>query len=281
MRVIEKIQEMRDWSDAERRKGRLIVLVPTMGFLHEGHLSLVRDGKKRGDRLVVSLFVNPTQFGPQEDYASYPRDFERDRSLLEREGVDVLFSPSAEAMYPDGRQTYVDVGKLGERLCGEFRPGHFRGVATVVAKLFNIVQPHVAIFGVKDYQQLQVIRRMARDLNLGVEVVGHPTVRAPDGLALSSRNSYLTDAERQAALSLYRALKKAEALVLAGERDNRTILDAACAEIEREPLARIQYAKLCHPETLENVEKIASEAVLALAVFVGKTRLIDNTVLKA
>jgi pantoate--beta-alanine ligase len=281
MQVIEHIEEMRSWSERERRAGRRIVLVPTMGFLHEGHLSLVRDGKKRGDRLVVSLFVNPTQFGPQEDYASYPRDFERDRSLLEREGVDMLLNPSTGEMYPAGHQSYVDVGKLGEQLCGAFRPGHFRGVASVVARLFNIVQPHAAIFGEKDYQQLQVIRRMARDLNLGVEVVGHPTVRASDGLALSSRNSYLNDAERQAALSLCRALNKAEALVLAGEKESGRILDAARVEIEREPLARIQYAKLCHPETLEDVEKIASEAVLALAVFVGKTRLIDNTVLRA
>ena len=281
MRVIVHISEMQEWSAAERREGRRIVLVPTMGFLHEGHLSLVRDGKKRGDRLVVSLFVNPAQFGPQEDYASYPRDFERDRSLLEQEGVDVLFSPCAEEMYPDGRQSYVGVGKLGEHLCGAFRPGHFRGVATVVAKLFNIVQPHVAIFGAKDYQQLQVIRRLTRDLNLNVDVVGYPTVRDKDGLALSSRNSYLNDAERKAALSLYRALKKAEALALAGEKDGRRILDAARAEIEREPLTCVQYIKLCHPETLEDVEKIASEAVLAVAVFVGKTRLIDNTVLKA
>ncbi|OGQ79571.1 MAG: pantoate--beta-alanine ligase [Deltaproteobacteria bacterium RIFCSPLOWO2_12_FULL_60_19] len=281
MRIIEHIEEMRSWSETERRAGRRIVLVPTMGSLHGGHLSLVRDGKRRGDRLVVSLFVNPTQFGPQEDYASYPRDFERDRGLLEREGTDVMFSPSAGEMYPAGHQSYVEVGKLGEQLCGVFRPGHFRGVATVVAKLFNIAQPHAAIFGEKDYQQLQVIRRMARDLNLGVEVVGHPTVRAPDGLALSSRNSYLSDAERQAALSLCRALNKAEALALAGEKESGRILDAARAEIEKEPLARIQYAKLCHPETLEDVEKIESEAVLALAVFVGKTRLIDNTVLKA
>ena len=281
MRIIEHIEEMRSWSETERRAGRRIVLVPTMGSLHGGHLSLVRDGKRRGDRLVVSLFVNPTQFGPQEDYASYPRDFERDRSLLEREGTDVMFSPSAGEMYPAGHQSYVEVGKLGEQLCGVFRPGHFRGVATVVAKLFNIAEPHAAIFGEKDYQQLRVIRRMARDLNLGVEVVGHPTVRAPDGLALSSRNSYLSDAERQAALSLCRALNKAEALALAGEKESGRILDAARAEIEKEPLARIQYAKLCHPETLEDVEKIESEAVLALAVFVGKTRLIDNTVLKA
>lgn len=281
MQIIEHIEEMRGWSDTELRAGRRIVLVPTMGFLHEGHLSLVRDGKRRGDRLVVSLFVNPAQFGPEEDYASYPRDFERDRSLLEQEGVNVLFSPCAEEMYPDGHQTYVDVEKLGEQLCGAFRPGHFRGVATVVAKLFNIVRPHVAIFGAKDYQQLQIIRRLTRDLNLNVEVVGHPTVRAKDGLALSSRNSYLTEAERKAALSLYRSLKKAEALALAGERDSRRVLDAARAEIEREPLARIQYAKVCHPETLEDVEKIEGEAVLALAVFVGKTRLIDNTMLAA
>jgi pantoate--beta-alanine ligase len=281
MRAIESIQAMRAWSDAERRLGRRIVLVPTMGALHEGHLSLVREGRKRGERLVVSLFVNPAQFGPQEDLAAYPRDFGRDRELLEKEKVDVLFHPSAAEVYPEGYQTYVEVEKIAPLLCGEFRPGHFRGVATVVAKLFNIVRPHTAIFGAKDYQQLRLIRRMVEDLNYGVEIASCPIVRDKDGLALSSRNRYLSPAERAAALSLSRSLKRAESMVEEGERESRRIIDATRAEIEKEPLARIEYARVCDPETLEETAKIqGGGAVLALAVRVGATRLIDNTLLK-
>jgi pantoate--beta-alanine ligase len=280
MRIIESIHEMRNWSEAERRAGRRIVLVPTMGALHEGHLSLVREGKKSGERLVASLFVNPAQFGPNEDLAAYPRDFERDRGMLEKEKVDILFHPSAAEMYPAGYQTYVDVEKLGPLLCGEFRPGHFRGVAIVVAKLFNIVRPHAAIFGVKDYQQLQVIRRMAKDLNFDVEVVGYPTVREKDGLAMSSRNIYLSPQERAAALSLSRSLRQAESLVRRGEKETKRIVDAVRAEIEKEPLARIEYARVCDTETLEQVATVGGAAVLVLAVRVGKARLIDNATLK-
>ena len=281
MKIIESIREMRDWSEAERRQGRRVVLVPTMGFLHEGHLSLVREGKKRGDRLVVSIFVNPAQFGPKEDYEAYPRDFARDSALLEREGVDVVFHPSAEEIYPRGHGTFVEVEGSSGRLCGAFRPGHFRGVATVVAKLFNIVRPGAAIFGAKDYQQLRIVRRMAEDLCLDVEVVGHPIVRERDGLAMSSRNLYLSRKERQAALSLSRALKKAEALVGQGERDGERIVAAATREIERSPLARIEYVSLCDPLTLERVNRLAGETLLALAVWVGKARIIDNIILKA
>jgi pantoate--beta-alanine ligase len=280
MRIIESIHEMRNWSEAERRAGRRIVLVPTMGALHEGHLSLVREGKKSGERLVASLFVNPAQFGPNEDLAAYPRDFERDRGMLEKEKVDILFHPSAAEMYPAGYQTYVDVEKFGPLLCGEFRPGHFRGVAIVVAKLFNIVRPHAAIFGVKDYQQLQVIRRMAKDLNFDVEVVGYPTVREKDGLAMSSRNIYLSPQERAAALSLSRSLRQAESLVRRGEKETKRIVDAVRAEIEKEPLARIEYARVCDTETLEQVATVGGAAVLVLAVRVGKARLIDNATLK-
>jgi pantoate--beta-alanine ligase len=280
MRIIESIHEMRNWSEAERRAGRRIVLVPTMGALHEGHLSLVREGKKSGERLVASLFVNPAQFGPNEDLAAYPRDFERDRGMLEKEKVDILFHPSAAEMYPAGYQTYVDVEKFGPLLCGEFRPGHFRGVAIVVAKLFNIVRPHAAIFGVKDYQQLQVIRRMAKDLNFDVEVVGYPTVREKDGLAMSSRNIYLSPQERAAALSLSRSLRQAESLVRRGEKETKRIVDAVRAEIEKEPLARIEYARVCDTETLEQVATVGGAAVLVLAVRVGKARLIDNAILK-
>jgi pantoate--beta-alanine ligase len=280
MRVIENIQEMREWSETERRAARRIVLIPTMGALHEGHLNLVREGKKRGERTVASLFVNPAQFGPNEDLAAYPRDFARDREMLEKEKVDILFHPSVMEMYPGGYQTYIDLEKLGPLLCGEFRPGHFRGVATVVAKLFNIVRPHAAIFGEKDYQQIQVIRRMAKDLNFDVEVAGYPTVREQDGLAMSSRNVYLSRQERAAALSLSRSLKQAESLVRQGERESGRIVAAVRAEIEEEPLAHIEYARVCDPETLVDVATVRGAAVLALAVRVGKARLIDNTTLK-
>ncbi len=281
MRIIEHIREMQDWSERERCAGKRIVLVPTMGFLHEGHISLVREGRKRGDRLVVSIFVNPTQFAPHEDYANYPRDPERDRTLLEKEGVDVLFQPSAEEIYPKDYQTHVEVEPLSQPLCGAFRPDHFRGVATVVAKLFNIVRPHVAIFGYKDFQQFQILRRMGKDLNFDVEVVGYPIVRERDGLAMSSRNGYLSQEERQAALSLSRSLKMAESLVDRGERESEKIVSAVRSEIGKEPLARIEYAQLCHPDTLEEVPRLESQALLALAVRVGKARLIDNTILKA
>jgi len=281
MRVIEHIPEMQTWSETEQRAGRRIVLVPTMGALHEGHLSLVREGKKSGARLVVSLFINPAQFAPNEDLAAYPSDFEGDRDLLEKEKVDVLFHPTSTEIYPAGYQTYVEVEKLAPLLCGEFRPGHFRGVVTVVAKLFNIVRPQAAVFGAKDYQQLQLIRRMTRDLNFDIEIVGCPTVRDKDGLALSSRNRYLSREERAAALSLSRSLKRAESMVEEGERESRRIIHAVRAEIQREPLARIDYARICDPETLVEVAKIqGGGAVLALAVRVGGTRLIDNTMLK-
>lgn len=281
MNLIEQIREMRHWSETQRHEGKRIVLVPTMGFLHEGHLSLVREGEKRGDQLVVSVFVNPTQFAPHEDYTAYPRDLDRDRVLLEKEGVDVLFQPSVEEMYPKGAQTHVELARLCLLLCGASRPGHFRGVATVVAKLFNIVRPHVAIFGSKDYQQLQIIRRMVADLNFDVEVAGYPIVREKDGLAMSSRNTYLNQKERQAALSLSRSLHKAERLVEQGERGSDRILDAVRREVEKEPLAQIEYIQLCHPYTLEKVDKVDSEALLALAVQVGRARLIDNAILKA
>lgn len=280
MQIIESIAAMRCWSAEERRQDRRIALVPTMGYLHEGHLALVRDAKERGDRVVVSIFVNPRQFGPSEDFAAYPRDLERDRTLLESEDVDALFFPSAGEMYPAGAQTHVEVEKLSLPLCGAARPHHFRGVATVVAKLFNIVQPHVAIFGEKDYQQLQVIRRMARDLNMDVEIVGYPIVREPDGLAMSSRNAYLTAEERRAALCLSRSLCKAERFLRRGEASAAALLKMARAELAREPLAEVEYVKLCDPETLDEVERVEGAALLALAVRFGRARLIDNRVLR-
>jgi pantoate--beta-alanine ligase len=281
MRIIEKIADMREWSEAERRAGRRIAFVPTMGFLHRGHLYLVRDAKARGDRLVVSIFVNPTQFGPGEDFAAYPRDFERDCDMLETERVDVLFHPSVAEMYPTGAQTSVEVEKLSLPLCGAVRPGHFRGVATVVAKLFNIVLPHVAVFGEKDYQQLQVIRRLVRDLSMGIQIVSHPIVREADGLAMSSRNLYLTMAERTAAVCLSRALCKAGRLFKRGETSARAIEQMALTELQKEPLATVEYVKLCDAESLEEIDVIGKPAVLALAVRIGKARLIDNRVLAA
>jgi pantoate--beta-alanine ligase len=280
MQIIEHIAVMREWSESTRCNGHRIVLVPTMGFLHEGHLCLVRDGKARGDRVVVSSFVNPKQFGPAEDFAAYPRDMARDISSLEKEGVDILFHPSVEAMYPHGAQTHVEVEKLSLPLCGATRPGHFRGVATVVANLFNIIRPHVAVFGEKDYQQLQVIRRLVRDLNMDVDIVGHPIVREADGLAMSSRNAYLSGEERRAAACLSRSLCKADRLLRRGETSARALLRLVRSELEKEPLAEVEYVKLCHIETLEDIEKVDDAALLALAVRFGKARLIDNRVLK-
>jgi pantoate--beta-alanine ligase len=280
MRIIQQIAAMQSWSENQRCRGRRLVFVPTMGFLHEGHLSLVRDAKTRGDKVIVSIFVNPAQFTPDEDFATYPRDLERDRQLLEREGIDVLFNPSADEIYPEGYQTSIKVEKLGGLLCARFRPGHFRGVATIVAKLFNIVRPHLAIFGCKDYQQLQIVRQLVRDLNLAVEIIAHPTVREPDGLAMSSRNAYLDPQERQAALCLSRSLRVAEALARQGERRAKIILERVTGELQKESLARIDYVSLIDAESLQDMDQLERPAVLALAVRIGKARLIDNQILK-
>jgi len=279
MLVIEQIFAMRDWSEAERRGGRRIVFVATMGFLHHAHVCLVREARKRGDRVVVSIFVNPTQFGPGEDFAGYPRDLARDCALMESEGVEVIFQPAVEEMYPRGYETHVEVERLSAPLCGATRPGHFRGVATIVAKLFNIVRPHAAIFGEKDYQQLQLIRRMVRDLSMDVEIISYPIVREPDGLAMSSRNAYLAAAERQAAVCLSRSLCKAERLFKRGETSAQALIRLALAELAKEPLAKVEYVNLCDAETLDDVETIDDPAVLALAVRIGRARLIDNRVL--
>ena len=279
MQIIEKISAMQSWSEIQRYAGRRIAFVPTMGFLHEGHLSLVRHARSRGDRVVVSVFVNPTQFAPQEDFAAYPRDFETDRKLLDNEAVDILFSPAVQEMYPQQFRTRVQVSQLSKLLCGAHRQDHFQGVATVVAKLFNAVRPHVAIFGEKDYQQLQVIRSLVRDLNFDIEIVGHPIVREADGLAMSSRNAYLNPDERKAALCLFRSLKRAASMVQTGEAGARKITEAVKAEIAREPLAQLEYVKLCDTIDLTEVDQVRDCAVLALAVRIGKTRLIDNMIL--
>ncbi len=255
-------------------------LVPTMGYLHEGHLSLVRQAKAENQHAVVSIFVNPTQFGANEDLSKYPRDLERDLSLLEPLGVDLVWTPTAETMYPPGCQTWVEVEALTKGLEGAMRPGHFRGVTTVVAKLFNATQPHKAYFGQKDAQQAAVIRRMAADLNFPLEVVVCPTRREADGLAMSSRNKYLSEAERKAATVLFRALSAAKELYEAGERDAETLRRKMKEALSREPLARMQYVSCADYDSLEELDVIKGKTLLSMAVFLGKTRLIDNFVLE-
>lgn len=274
--VLSTAADMSDWSERQRRAGRVIGYVPTMGALHHGHASLIRAARAACDRVVVSVFVNPTQFGPHEDYDRYPRTFEADRALCEREGADVVFAPSRSEMYPAGSDTFVDVGPLATVLCGASRPGHFRGVATVVTKLLAIVNPHRAYFGRKDYQQTVVIRRLVQDLRFAVEVVVCPTVRDSDGLAASSRNAYLAPDERKRALRIPAALAQAERLIRAGERSGGKIRDALGVSLSSEGAVRVEYADVVHPDTLQPVERLAGRVVVAVAAWVGKTRLIDN-----
>ncbi len=280
MEIIEAIEEMKEISAQGRLAGKTIVLVPTMGFFHEGHLSLMTEGRRRGDLLVVSLFVNPTQFGPNEDFKNYPRDFERDRRMAEGVGTDILFAPEAGELYPPDHQTFVRVEKVTQNLCGRSRPTHFQGVTTVVTMLFEIVMPHVAIFGEKDYQQLVTIKQMVRDLHMNVEVMGMPTVREADGLAMSSRNTHLLPEERKAALSLYRSLQKAKDLLQKGERDADRILQEMKGILQSEPLVKIDYAQICDARTLEDLNRVEGDVVVALAAYLGKTRLIDNLVFR-
>jgi len=279
MKIIQSIIEMQEFSLRAISEGKTIALVPTMGYLHEGHASLMREGRNRADILMASIFVNPTQFGRDEDFETYPRDLERDSKLAAEAGVDVIFAPNAAEMYPDGCQTYVDVEGLSLPLCGASRPGHFRGVATVVTKLFNIVRPHTALFGKKDFQQLAVIRRMTADLNMGVEIVGMPIVREPDGLAMSSRNVYLSSEERQQALSISRAIRQIVWLYRNGERSAKRLRKVAIAEINAKPAAEVDYVELRDGTTLEVVTTVDDATLLALAVKIGKTRLIDNCIL--
>jgi pantoate--beta-alanine ligase len=270
------IAEMRTASRALRREGRRLAFVPTMGSLHEGHLSLVRAARASSDVVAASIFVNPTQFGPNEDLANYPRSFERDRDMLQREGVDLLFAPSVEEMYPAGAVTWVTVEGLSDKLDGRSRPGHFRGVTTVVAKLFHIVDPDAAFFGQKDAGQLAIIRRMVRDLHFPVEIVVCPIVREPDGLALSSRNAYLGPEERKRALVLRRSLLRVKELAHAGERNAAKLIAAGRKEFSGEGTVRLDYLEVVDPDTLDPVEDISGGALAAVAAFVGKTRLIDN-----
>ena len=280
MRVVEKVAEMQRLADTWRGQGERIAFVPTMGFLHKGHLDLMRMARQLGKKVVISIFVNPAQFAPHEDFDSYPRDLERDLKLAGEVGVDIAFVPRREEMYPEGFQTYVNVMAVTKNLCGQSRPIFFQGVATVVSKLFHAVKPHVAVFGEKDFRHLVTILRLVRDMNMDVTVGGHPIVREGDGLAMSSRNAYLQMEERPIALRLNRSLKKAQTLLDSGERNADAVIRAVSDYISSGGGARIDYIKLCNPETIEDIERIDGPALLALAVWVGKTRLIDNTVLQ-
>lgn len=276
MRTSNSINEVRTFVKEARKKGQSIGFVPTMGYLHEGHLSLIERAKNENDVVVVSIFVNPTQFGPNEDFSSYPRDFERDSALCESKGASLIFYPTPEIMYPENYSTYVNVENLTEGLCGASRPGHFRGVATVVAKLFNIVQPEKAYFGQKDAQQVAVLERMVKDLNFDIEIIPCPIIRELDGLALSSRNTFLVGDERKSALVLSMSLKLAKQIIDDGEKSAKVVYDAMKALIEADPNAKIDYIEIVSQETLKPIDVLSGDVLIALAVKIGKPRLIDN-----
>ncbi|SCY87867.1 pantoate--beta-alanine ligase [Desulfoluna spongiiphila] len=279
MDVIGSIHEMQSLSDSLRQKGKRIAFVPTMGFLHDGHLSLMREAKKHADILVTSIFVNPAQFGPNEDLDAYPRAMESDLAKSREVGVDVVFTPTNDQIYPEGYETYVQLETLPNHLCGLSRPVFFKGITTVVTKLFNIIKPHVAVFGEKDFQQLAIIRRMVKDLNMDIEIIGGALVREADGLAMSSRNAYLSEEERTEGLRLSQSLAKARAMVAGGETDTSAIRAMAEAHLTGCPAISVDYISLCDPETLDETATITGPTLMALAVMLGKTRLIDNTVL--
>ncbi|MBE0068179.1 pantoate--beta-alanine ligase [Thermoanaerobacterium thermosaccharolyticum] len=276
MIVVKKISDVREAIKAQKAQGKTIGLVPTMGYLHEGHLSLVKEARENSDFVCASVFVNPIQFGPNEDYNKYPRDIERDIKLLEENGCDLVFIPSVEEMYPNERLTTVSVIKITNKLCGAYRPGHFDGVCTVVTKLFNIFTPDIAVFGQKDAQQVAVIKKMVEDLNIPVKIIASPIVRDKDGLALSSRNVYLSDDERHAALILNKSLKEAEKILKSGERNAENIISRVKNILESEPLCKIQYVSCVHPDTLEDLTAINDKALIAIACYIRNTRLIDN-----
>jgi pantoate--beta-alanine ligase len=279
MKIIKSVKKMQSYSESLRLQGKRIAFVPTMGYFHEGHLALMKEAKKMADFVVVSIYVNPTQFGPKEDFSRYPRDLKRDLKMAESVNVDIIFYPPDDEIYPADYQTYVDVEKVTQNLCGMSRPGHFRGVTTICLKLFNIVKPHIAIFGKKDFQQFISIRRMVDDLNLDLKIIGLSTVREADGLAMSSRNKYLQNNERSSALTLVASLKLAQKLYSAGERKASIIINEVRKLIKKADDTEIDYVKICEMNTLEDVKEIKGQSVLALAVKVGKTRLIDNHVL--
>ena len=278
MKIINSITQMQSFAESLRLQGKKISFVPTMGYFHEGHLDLMREARKMANCLVVSIYVNPTQFGPKEDLSKYPRDFDRDCKMAQGVNVDVIFNPSNHEMYPENYQTYVNVEKVTQNLCGLSRPGHFRGVTTICNKLFNIVKPHTAVFGKKDYQQFITIKRMVADLDLDLEIIGIPIVREADGLAMSSRNIYLKENERVSALNLVNSLKLAQRLYDGGERKSSRILSEVTQLIKSAPYTEIDYVKICDATTLVDVDDIITETVIALAVKVGTTRLIDNHV---
>ena len=280
MKIVTTVKEMQAQADQIRQTDKTIGFVPTMGYLHEGHLSLIRLARKRADVIVLSIYVNPTQFGPHEDLDHYPRDFKRDEELAEQEDVDIIFYPSDKAMYPEGYHTYVHVEKLTETLCGRSRPNHFRGVTTICTKLFHAVKPHFAVFGQKDAQQAVVIRRMVKDLDMDIEIILGPIVREKDGLAMSSRNSYLSPEERQEALALHQSLKIAEEMIRKGKRKSATIFKTMQDHLKEKKYIRIDYIEIVNPETLQSLETIENNALIAIAAYVGKTRLIDNTIIK-
>lgn len=276
MQLVHTIDEVRAQVKAWKREGLSVGLVPTMGYLHDGHKSLIERAVKENDRVVVSDFVNPTQFGENEDLGSYPRDIKRDAALCDAAGVELLFNPSPEEMYYKDNCTFVDMNRLTNVLCGKTRPIHFSGVCSVVTKLFHIVTPDRAYFGQKDAQQLAVVRRMVRDLNFDLEIVGCPIIREEDGLAKSSRNTYLSEEERKAAVILHKGLVKGEEMVSAGEKDVKKVLDAITEIIESEPLARIDYVEAVDFDNIETIDTIEGSVLVAVAVYIGKTRLIDN-----
>lgn len=277
MKVINTVKDMQTTANEIRELGKKISYVPTMGALHDGHLKLISEARKIADVLVVSIFVNPTQFGTNEDLSKYPRDWERDLKKIRPLGVDLVFNPSAEEIYSPGFQTYVEVKELEEHLCGSFRPGHFRGVATVVLKLFNIIKPHFAFFGEKDYQQLKIIRRMVKDLNLEVDIIEFPTVRGKEGLALSSRNSYLSPAEREKAVFIPRALFEVKREFQCGVKDPKKITEVGIKILKQAGIDDIDYLEICDPETLERKASAEAGDLAAVAVRLGGARLIDNT----
>ncbi|MBF0257711.1 MAG: pantoate--beta-alanine ligase [Desulfamplus sp.] len=276
MKIFKTSSDMRAWSDSMHKAGETISFVPTMGYLHEGHLSLMEQGTNISSALVVSIFVNPTQFGENEDLDAYPTNIERDLNLIKSKGAKAAFLPDRKEIYPENYQTYVTLEQLPNHLCGLSRPVHFRGVATIVSKLFNIVRPDAAIFGTKDFQQLQVIRQLNRDLNFGINIIGAPIVRESDGLAMSSRNAYLKPDQRDSALSLSKACSKVKEMVKAGEKNASRIKSHVKEFIESFPDTQIDYLSICNPDTLNEVEEIDREVLFALAVQVGRARLIDN-----
>jgi pantoate--beta-alanine ligase len=276
MELLHTNQEMNEWREKRWRDGKIVGFVPTMGYLHQGHLALMEEALRRSDEVVVSIFVNPTQFSPGEDLDEYPRDLERDLELCRELGVHAIFAPEVEEMYSPGFQTRVELGQLTQNLCGLHRQDFFSGVTLVVTKLFSAVRPHLAVFGEKDFQQYVVVRRLSQDLNLGVEIIPHPTVREPDGLAMSSRNTYLSKEERQSALSLSRSLKAARDMVAEGERRADVLVKKVKEMIEAQPHTRIQYVQVVDEETMTDQTEVRPNAVMVLAVFVGQARLIDN-----